>query len=51
MNTRTNVKINRLVVSQWRSATRKLGYGERGMVKLLRNLLDYAEKNPSIFSK
>jgi hypothetical protein len=48
---RTSRNFDPAVLRRWRQVTDMLGWGQRGMVKLLMALLDHAEQNPDSFRK
>lgn len=48
---RTMVKLHRPLYQSWRSLTDDLGYGERGMMKLLEAMLDHAQAHPEFFQR
>lgn len=45
------VKVHKPLYQRWRRLTDSLGFGERGMMKLLDTLLGHAEANPTQFRK
>lgn len=48
---RTSRNFQPSVIDRWRAVTDSLGYGPRGMVKLLLFMLDYAEAHPDLFRR